>query len=136
MRILVVLLAVSIVSGAKAELSDDQASDEIRKTISLMRDTFVVAEYNDEGLRGRDIYLEPPRTLVYEYEYNWTLADSILTLEDMGPFKAMIEGFFASSWCSEPLLEYWRDNDLHQSWLYRDGSGLLLFQVRSQDVDC
>jgi len=136
MRILVVLIALLMVSGALAQMSDDQASEEIRKNISLIRETFVVDEYSAEGIRGRDIYLEPPRTLVYEYEFNWALEDSILTREQMGSYKTVSEGYFTSIWCSEPTLKYWRDNDLHQNWLYRDSTGLFLFKVRSQDFDC
>ena len=129
MRVLLALLAAFIVSDAMPQMSDDQASEKIRELIPLLRDTFVVDEYNAEGLRGRDLYLEPPRTLVYEYEYNWPLAKSILTLEDMGSFKEVSERQFATAWCSDPLFKYWRDNDLHQNWLYRDSTGLLLFQV-------
>lgn len=136
MKFLVAVIAVFMVSGAVAQISDDQAGDWIRKNASLIRETFVVDEYNAEGLRGRDMYLDPPRTLVYEYEFNWALEDSILTREEMGSFKTISEGYITSLWCSEPTLKYWRDNDLHQNWLYRDSTGLFLFKVRSQDLDC
>ena len=88
MRVYGVLFVALVATGAMAQLSDDQASEEIRATIPLIRNTFIVDEFDAEGLRGRDLYLDPPRTLVYEYEYNWALTDSILTLEDMAPFHS------------------------------------------------
>ena len=57
----------------------------------LIRNTLVVDQFNAEGLRGRDLYLDSPRTLVQEYEYNWASTDSILTLEDIAPFKTVTE---------------------------------------------
>ena len=136
MRVHAGLFVALVATGAMGQLSDDQASEEIRATIPLIRNTFIVDEFDAEGLRGRDLYLDPPRTLVYEYEYNWALADSILTLEDMAPFQTVMENQAASIWCSEPLLKYWRDNDLNQTWLYRDSTGLMLFKVQSQYIDC
>ena len=136
MRFYPVLFVTLATTGAMAQLPDNQASEEIRATIPLIRDTFVVDEFNAEGLRGRDLYLDPPRTLVYEYEYNWALTDSILTLEDMATFQTVQEKQITPIWCSEPLLKYWRDNDLNQTWLYRDSTGLFLFKVQSQYIDC
>ena len=131
-----VLFVALATTGAMAQLSDDQASEEIRATIPLIRDTFVVDEFDAEGLRGRDLYLDPPRTLVYEYEYNWALTDSILTLDDMAAFRAVTEKQITAIWCSEPLLKYWRDNDLNQTWLYRDSTGVMLYKVQSRYIDC
>ena len=91
MRVYGVLFVALVATGAMAQLSDDQASEEIRATIPLIRNTFIVDEFDAEGLRGRDLYLDPPRTLVYEYEYNWALTDSILTLDDMAPFQTVTE---------------------------------------------
>ena len=105
MRFYAVLFVALATTGAMAQLSDDQASEEIRATIPLIRDTFVVDEFDAEGLRGRDLYLDPPRTLVYEYEYNWALTDSILTLDDMAPFQTVTEKQITAIWCSEPLLK-------------------------------
>ena len=136
MRVYAMLFAALVATGAMAQLSDDQASEEIRATIPLIRNTFIVDEFDAEGLRGRDLYLDPPRTLVYEYEYNWALTDSILTLEDMAPFQTVMENQAASIWCSEPFLKYWRDHDLNQTWLYRDSTGLMLSKVQSQYIDC
>ena len=70
MKFLAELFVVSAATGAMAQLSDDQASEEIRATIPLIRNAFVVDEFDAEGLRGRDLNLDPPRTLVYQYEYN------------------------------------------------------------------
>ena len=131
-----VLFVALATTGAMAQLSDDQASEEIRATILLIRDTFVVDEFDAEGLRGRDLYLDPPRTLVYEYEYNWALTDSILTLDDMAPFQTVTEKQITAIWCSEPVLKYWRDNDLNQTWLYRDSTGVMLYKVQSRYIDC
>ena len=131
-----VLFVALVATGAITQLSDDQASEEIRATIPLIRNTFIVDEFDAEGLRGRDLYLDPPRTLVCEYEYNWALTDSILTLEDMAPFQTAMENQAESIWCSGPLLKYWRDNDLNQTWLYRDSTGLTLFKVQSQCIEC
>ena len=136
MRVYGVLFVALVATGAMAQLSDDQASEEIRATIPLIRNTFIVDEFDAEGLRGRDLYLDPPRTLVYEYEYSWALTDSILTLEDMAPFRIVMENQAASIWCSEPFLKYWRDNDLNQTCLYRDSTGLMLFKVQSEYIDC
>ena len=83
-----VLFVGLVATGAITQLSDDQASEEIRATIPLIRNTFIVDEFDAEGLRGRDLYLDPPRTLVYEYEYNWALTDSILTLEPTNRLSA------------------------------------------------
>ena len=136
MRFYAVLFVALATTGAMAQLSDDQASEEIRATIPLIRDTFVVDEFDAEGLRGRDLYLDPPRTLVYEYEYNWALTDSILTLDDMAPFQTVTEKQITAIWCSEPLLKYWRDNDLNQTRLYRDSTGVMLYKVQSRYIDC
>ena len=136
MRFYAVLCVALATTGAMAQLSDDQASEEIRATIPLIRDTFVVDEFDAEGLRGRDLYLDPPRTLVYEYEYNWALTDSILTLDDMAPFQTVTEKQITAIWCSDPLLKYWRDNDLNQTWLYRDSTGVMLYKVQSRYIDC
>ena len=136
MRFYAVLFVALATTGAMAQLSDDQASEEIRATIPLIRDTFVVDEFDAEGLRGRDLYLDPPRTLVYEYEYNWALTDSILTLDDMAPFQTVTEKQITAIWCSEPVLKYWRDNDLNQTWLYRDSTGVMLYKVQSRYIEC
>ena len=136
MRFYAVLFVALATTGAMAQLSDDQASEEIRATIPLIRDTFVVDEFDAEGLRGRDLYLDPPRTLVYEYEYNWALTDSILTLDDMAQFQTVTEKQITAIWCSEPVLKYWRDNDLNQTWLYRDSTGVMLYKVQSRYIDC
>ena len=136
MGILVALIAVCMVSGASAQLSDDQASNELRKVIPILRDTMVVDDYSAEGFRGRDVYFDPPRTVVLEYEYNWALSDSSLTLETLGPFEAAMENQVKSLWCSEPTLKYWRDNNLYQTFLYRDNTGLMLVKIESENIDC
>ena len=97
----------------------------------LIRNTLVADKFNAEGLRGRDLYLDSPRTLVYEYEYNWSLTDSILTVEDIAPFQTVMENQLTSIWCSEPLLKYCRHNNLYQTWLYRHSTGLMLFELQS-----
>ena len=60
MRFYAVLFVALATTGAMAQLSDDQASEEIRATIPLIRNTFIVDEFDAEGLRGRDIHLDPP----------------------------------------------------------------------------
>ena len=133
MRFLAVLFVVLAATGAMAQPSDDQASEEIRATSPLIRSTFVADEFNAEGLRGKDGYLDSPRTLVYEY--SWALTDSILTLEDMAPFQTVMGDQLTSIWCPQPSLKYWKDNDLYQTWLYRGSTGLKLFKAQSQDID-
>ena len=46
MRFYAVLFVALAATGALAQLSDDQASEEIRATIPLIRNTFVVDEFN------------------------------------------------------------------------------------------
>ena len=90
MKFLAELFVALAATGAIAKLSDDQAGEEIRATILLSSNTFVVDEFDPDRLHGRDLYLDPPRTLVYEHEYNWALTDSILTLQDMAPSQTVM----------------------------------------------
>ena len=88
MKVLAELFVALAETGAIDQLSDDQASEGIRATILLISNTFVVDEFDADGLRGQDLNLDPARTLVYEHEYNWALNDSILTLQDMAPSQS------------------------------------------------
>ena len=135
MRFIAILIFCLLPMAVLAELLDIEASEEIRGLITMLRDSFVVEEYTD-GLRGRDIYLEAPRTLVYEYELDYALSDPLLTLEDMKQVLSGYESQLESTWSTDPAFKYWSVNDLHQTWLYRDASGLKILQINSSGFRC
>ena len=91
MKFLAELFVALTETAAIDQLSDNKASEGRRATFLLISNTLVLDEFDAEELRGRDLYLDPPRTLVYEHEYNWALTDSILALQDMAPFRTLVE---------------------------------------------
>ena len=121
---------------ALSEMSDEEATAGLRdmaRQLSFLK----TAEFNEMGLRVKDITVEEPRTMIWLYEFKGELAgdDSVVAKwreQTLPLFKKLLE----QAHCNNPATAFWRENQLYTRWVYRDQSGSILAEVSSEGIEC